>query len=733
MKTNFQNKWVQAIFYILVFFLLREWLLPVLELTNTNYLSIFLAFIVLCLVFSFFSVPWWLSGPGKLFYIGWVLVVIYTNEVFYTGEAISFLYTDLMTNVDALINREWSIVTNSFRTVLFFSLLWMTAYLIHHWISVRMNIFLFFFMTVIFIAVLDTFSPYVGDGSILRVMILGLLLSGLLKVAKIFKQNQLSVSSEKYGSLVVPLIILVAFSGAFGYLLPKAGPLWNDPVPFLQSFAEGAGSGTGGVGGIRKIGYGEDDSVLGGGFQSDNTVVFEAVVKTKQYWKIETKDTYTSKGWEQSVGSSNEIRAYDEGDTIDTGFTPGPAEDQEVAKYTVELQYPFLMYPYGSVSAVAQEGTSYRVSTDTQKIETYQENDTVALKEYSISFSEPTYSLTALRGTTTDSLSELGTEFDRYKQLPEALPVRVRELAQSITEDKTNLYDKARAIEQYFSRNGYIYDQQNISIPEEDQDYVDQFLFDTKRGYCDNFSTSMVVMLRSLDIPARWVKGFAEGEQLENDNGDRVYQVTNNNAHSWVEAYLPGIGWMTFEPTLGFSRSGNIDFDIEPDATQPPEAQVTPPKPKKPSSSNVVDDTKSISERFTETMKNFVEWISDNRGRIIIWSIIALAIGVILYRIRQKWMPKLLVPYYRLRKEDWNSFETSYHRLLKQLSLFGITRSEGQTLQSYSNYVDEFFGTRDMKTLTNAYEKGFYGRKIESHEWLELRESWENLINRTSG
>ena len=86
------------------------------------------------------------------------------------------------------------------------------------------------------------------------------------------------------------------------------------------------------------------------------------------------------------------------------------------------------------------------------------------------------------------------------------------------------------------------------------EDYVDQFLFDTKRGYCDNFSTSMVVMLRSIDIPARWVKGFAPGEYQLDDEGERVYQITNNEAHSWVEAYMPGIGWMPFEPTIGFSR-----------------------------------------------------------------------------------------------------------------------------------------------------------------------------------
>ncbi len=271
-----------------------------------------------------------------------------------------------------------------------------------------------------------------------------------------------------------------------------------------------------------------------------------------------------------------------------------------------------------------------------------------------------------------------------------------------------------------------------MSVPTEDQDSVDQFLFETKRGYCDNFSTSMVVMLRSLDIPARWVKGFAEGEQIQNDNGDRVYQVTNNNAHSWVEAYLPGIGWMPFEPTIGFSGAGNIDFDIEQDSTEPPEEQVLPPQPSKPSKPDVADN-KSISERFTETMENFVDWISDNKGRIILWISMALAIVFVMFRIRNKWMPKLLVPYYRLRKDNWHSFESSYHRLLRQLSLYGISRNEGQTLQSYAKYVDGFFGSKDMKTLTNAYEKGFYGKKIESQEWLELRESWENLINRTSG
>jgi len=731
MKISLRNKWLQALFYVLAFFLLREWLLPVMELTDTNHLSIFLAFIVLCFVFNFFSVPWWLSGPGKLLYIAWLLIYIYAGEVFFSSIGIVFLIEEMKINIGALINSDLSGVTDSFRTVLFFLLLWMTAYLIHHWITVRFNIFLFFSMTVIFIAVLDTFSAYDGDGSILRVMILGLLLSGLLKVASILESNHISAVRGKYTSLIIPLIVLIGFSGAIGYLLPKAGPVWSDPVPFMQSFAEGAGSGPGGTGGVGKIGYGEDDSALGGGFLSDSTVVFEAVVQTPQYWKIETKDTYTSKGWEQSV-ASNEIRNYTIGDPIDTGIPTGPDEDKDIAHLTFELEYPFLMYPYGSVSANAAEGTTFSFSNNTQKIETYQQNNMVNLKEYSIAFSEPSYSLTALRATTVESLALLSQDFERYLQLPEALPERVRDLAVSITEDKSVLYDKVRDLERYFAQNGFIYDQTNVGIPEENQDYVDQFLFETKRGYCDNFSTSMVVMLRSLDIPARWVKGFAEGEEIRKGDGDRTYQITNNNAHSWVEAYLPGIGWMPFEPTIGFTGTGNIEFDLEANAADTPEEPPVPTKPEKPQPSDGTGD-KSISERFTEFMEAFVDWVSDNRIRIIVWSVVVALIGIILYRIRKRWIPKVLIPYYRLRKGDWKSFETSYHSLLRQLELFGIKRDEGQTLQSYANYVDGFFGSRDMKVLTAAYEKGFYGKEIESHEWAQLRESWENLINRTSG
>ena len=192
-------------------------------------------------------------------------------------------------------------------------------------------------------------------------------------------------------------------------------------------------------------------------------------------------------------------------------------------------------------------------SKDTGQYKTKNEELQVSLDAYEIEYEDYNFSLKALRETTMDSFATEKEDFSEYLQLPNQLPDRVKELSETITASSDSVYDKTKAIERYFGRNGYIYDQQNVAIPKADQDYVDQFLFDTKRGYCDNFSTSMVVMLRSIGIPARWVKGFAPGEINQNAAGESVYRITNNEAHSWVEAYMPGLGWMPFEPTIGFS------------------------------------------------------------------------------------------------------------------------------------------------------------------------------------
>src|SRR5690606_5925438 len=105
-----------------------------------------------------------------------------------------------------------------------------------------------------------------------------------------------------------------------------------------------------------------------------------------------------------------------------------------------------------------------------------------------------------------------------YLKLPDTLPGRVKKLAREITGGVDNPYDKVKAVEQFLKNvGGFHYEIRDVPVPKKNEDFVDQFLFETKRGYCNHFSSAMVVLLRAAGIPARWVKGFAPGKtQLEN-------------------------------------------------------------------------------------------------------------------------------------------------------------------------------------------------------------------------
>src|SRR5207248_981026 len=79
-------------------------------------------------------------------------------------------------------------------------------------------------------------------------------------------------------------------------------------------------------------------------------------------------------------------------------------------------------------------------------------------------------------------------------------------------------------------------------------------LFVDKRGVCEHYVSALVVMLRSLGIPARLVAGYGSGTY---NAVTGYYEVRANNAHAWAEVYFPGYGWLSFDPTPGWT--GNPD------------------------------------------------------------------------------------------------------------------------------------------------------------------------------
>jgi transglutaminase-like putative cysteine protease len=177
---------------------------------------------------------------------------------------------------------------------------------------------------------------------------------------------------------------------------------------------------------------------------------------------------------------------------------------------------------------------------------------------------------------------------------------RVRELARSVVGDARTPYAAVNRIESHL-RRGYVYDERppyptslpddwSAGLPEVQPPLVD-FLFGSRRGFCQHFAGSMAVMLRAVGIPARVAVGYTGGNfDAERD----AWVILDRDAHSWVEVWFPDQGWLPFDPTPGRAAPNpasvsspdysptafEVDVGgLEDAAVAPPEPQAGAPEP----------------------------------------------------------------------------------------------------------------------------------------------------------
>lgn len=145
---------------------------------------------------------------------------------------------------------------------------------------------------------------------------------------------------------------------------------------------------------------------------------------------------------------------------------------------------------------------------------------------------------------------------DRYAR-PATTTARVRALAEDVAGAAPTQLAKVQALEGWMGRN-LTY---SIGAPlsPEGVDVVDDFLFDSKEGWCEQIASSLVVMLREVGVPARLATGFAPG-QLDRVSGRFV--VRERDAHAWTEVWFPGVGWVPFDPTASVPLAGDADARV---------------------------------------------------------------------------------------------------------------------------------------------------------------------------
>ncbi len=163
-----------------------------------------------------------------------------------------------------------------------------------------------------------------------------------------------------------------------------------------------------------------------------------------------------------------------------------------------------------------------------------------------------------------------------YMQLPaKKISSRVRNLAKTVTKDAKTPYEKALALRDYLRKN-YPY-KLNAEPTPKNKESADFFLFELKEGHCEYFATALVVLARSIRLPARIATGFSPGNYNTMDNFFEVYEY---HAHAWTQIFIEDMGWLTFDatpPSQIVSRTTPLGIGSLRDPFGD-EWQVTPPE-----------------------------------------------------------------------------------------------------------------------------------------------------------
>jgi len=311
---------------------------------------------------------------------------------------------------------------------------------------------------------------------------------------------------------------------------------------------------------------------------------------------------------------------------------------------------------------------------------------------------------------------------DRYLSLPSTVTPRTIEFTRQLTASAANPAEKARIIEQYL-RTTIVYDE-NVSAPPADADLVDYLLFERQRGYCEYFASAMAVMLRAVGVPSRMVVGFYPGE-YDQEQGGFLYR--QKNAHAWVEIFLPGNGWIPFEPTNSqpSMKVGNAGQDDRADPTPTPRPQDIA-TPDLSTQVGILDDSTGVDplrpQMTPANTGNGSTWTWIAAGAAL--TIAALAGGGwLLWSIPLRGAPPSSALFLRLRRLG---------------RFFGVASSKTETPREYGqSFIDAVPESREhVSRIVTAYELDQFGPapaenrlvSTATHAWLSIRRQLPSWI-----
>jgi transglutaminase-like putative cysteine protease len=345
------------------------------------------------------------------------------------------------------------------------------------------------------------------------------------------------------------------------------------------------------------------------------------------------------------------------------------------------------------------------------------------------------YELEVALSTATEA--ELGAAGEDYPQEVRNLYLdttgvtdRVAQLAREITANATNDYEQAKALADFLRRDSrFDYNTKPGQYPP-DQDLVDFFLFDPERGrsgYCQHYASAMVMMARSLGLPARVAAGFAPGERIADD----TFLVREANAHAWAEIYFPGYGWQIFEATKSIEPRF-VRLSGDPSTVVPPSLQGVDPlmideiRRQRGGDTNitVLPSPNLVQGAIDPDRPDLGAAGGDDASRsgnaLVIVVLILCAIGVVWFRLRASQRRWRLLP----------AGDRAWRQLTAAADRAGVGPRPSETIYEYAGWLEEQLPSHGDPIRVVADGKvwqAYSGQRLTSTASQRLEAAWASL------
>jgi len=312
-----------------------------------------------------------------------------------------------------------------------------------------------------------------------------------------------------------------------------------------------------------------------------------------------------------------------------------------------------------------------------------------------------------------------------YVQTPRDLSPSVLAVTKQWTQGSTDTYTALKMLERRLSdQTRFSYSVENPAIPK-DVDVVD-WLLQKRTGYCTYYASAMALMGRLLGIPTRVVNGFSGGHYAMDG---KLWIVDGSDAHSWVQAYLPNYGWVSFEPTPGFSLDSAPPPPFLPTPTPKHQAQPAPlPTP-------LVQKTPQVKPLPTPVVKPVAAARSAIRDvpvlnqTILLWAsagILLISILIFLFAAMTYWWRSLYA--------NSTTVAGTYWRICWLASKVGLSPKNSQTPYEYSEMLIQHVpeGKAPLRHLTELFVRERWANPYQTYhpnEIQDIERLWPTLRN----